>query len=75
MRLDRLTLKAQEAVQDSQRLADRHHHQQIDVDILGYGQFQPYIRFSGCIVQINGGGAVIAGHNVGPAALAAYELL
>ncbi len=34
MRLDRLTIKAQEAVQDAQRLADSHHHQQIDVEHL-----------------------------------------
>ncbi len=40
MRLDRLTIKAQEAVQDAQRLADTHHHQQIDVEHLALALIQ-----------------------------------
>jgi ATP-dependent Clp protease ATP-binding subunit ClpB len=40
MRLDRLTIKAQEAVQDAQRLADSHHHQQIDVEHLALALIQ-----------------------------------
>jgi ATP-dependent Clp protease ATP-binding subunit ClpB len=40
VRLDKLTIKAQEAVQDAQRLADGHHHQQIEVEHLALALIQ-----------------------------------
>jgi ATP-dependent Clp protease ATP-binding subunit ClpB len=40
MRLDRLTIKAQEAVQDAQKLADQYHHQQVDVEHLALALIQ-----------------------------------